>query len=193
MSKKTFFSLLVLAVMGVLSIWAFVMSKSMMGEVIITENENLGDEQVSITELVITETKEGQKFWEVYAESGYYNNGNNIALLENIKGNFYSDGSVVMSVASPKAEYNNDTKEIKLFGGAQAANNKDVYIDADEICWTGSKDEITAAGNVKIVNENEGLMTISDESSFDTDFTNIKLSGDASTYVYPTVYGNLKK
>ncbi len=193
MSKKTFFSLLVLAVMGILSIWAFVMSKNMIGQIEISDSEKLGDEQISIKELVITETKDGKKFWEVYADSGQYNNGNNIALLYNIVGNFYQEGNVVLSVVSPKAEYNNDTKEIKLFGGAEAANNKNVFLNAREIRWAGSKNEITAAGNVKIIKEDEGIMTISDKSIFDTDFKNIQLSGDASTYVYPTIYGNLKK
>ncbi len=182
-----------LAVLGILSIWAFIFSKNLMGDIKISEGEALGDEQVAIKELVITETKHGEKFWEVYADSGRYNNGNNIAVLQNITGNFYRNKRVVLSVISPKAEYNNNTKQVKLYGGAEAANNTDVYLNADEIIWTGSKNEITARGNVKIIKEKDGIMTISHESSFDTDFTNIKLSGDASTYVYPTIHGNLRK
>ncbi|OGI03366.1 MAG: LPS export ABC transporter periplasmic protein LptC [Candidatus Melainabacteria bacterium GWF2_37_15] len=192
MTKKSIFSLLILVILGTLSIWAFLFSKSLMGNVHISEEESVGDEQVAIKELVITETKNGQKFWEVYAETGHYDNGNNIAVLKNIAGNFYKDDGVVLSVQSPEATFNKDNKEIKLQGGAQAANNKGVYIRADEICWTGSKDEVTAKGNVKIIKE-DGLMTVSDESSFDTDFTNLKLSGNVNSYVFPTIYGNLKK
>lgn len=193
MTKKSLISLIVIIGMILLSLWAFIFSKNMMGDITVSGDESMGDEQITIKELVITETKEGKKFWEVYADSGRYNNGNDIAILNNITGNFYRDDEVVMSVLSPKAQFNNETKEIKLYGGAHAANDKDVYINADEILWAGSKDEITARGNVKIIKQEDGIMTVSDESKFDTDFTSMELSGDASTYVYPTVYGNLKK
>lgn len=192
MTKKTLISLIVIIIMILLSIWAFVFSKTMMGDVELNHDENMGDEQITIKELVITETKEGKKFWEVYADYGKYNNGNDVAVLNNITGNFYKDDEVVMSVMSPKALFNNLTKEVTLFGGAQAANNKNVYIQANEILWAGAKNEVTARGNVKIFKQEDGIMTESDESTFDTDFTNMELSGDANTYVYPTVYGNLK-
>ena len=68
-------------------------------------------------------------------------------------------------------------------GGAEAATNKEIFIEADEICWTGSKDNINANGNVKIIRDNQ-VMTVSDKSSFDTDFTNLEISGDSNTYVY---------
>ncbi|OGI00571.1 MAG: LPS export ABC transporter periplasmic protein LptC [Candidatus Melainabacteria bacterium GWF2_32_7] len=192
MTKKSIFSLLILVILGTLSIWAFLFSKSLMGNVHISEEESVGDEQVTIKELVITETRNGQKFWEIYAETGYYDNGNNIAVLKNIAGNFYKEDNVILSVISPEATFNNKNKEIKLHGGAQAANDKGVFIRADEICWAGSKDEVTAKGNVKIIKE-EGLMTVSDKSSFDTDFSNLKLTGNVNAYVFESIYGNLEK
>lgn len=193
MNKKTFFSLLILFTLGALSVGAFITSKNIMGNDTTVQPENQGDEQVSLKELVITETKDGKKFWEIYADSGNYNNGNNIAILQNIISNFYLEDKVVLSVSSPKAEYNYNTKAVKLFGGAKAANDKNVYITADQITWAGSKNKISALGNVKIIKQDDGLMTVSQKASFDTDFSGLELSGDANTYVYPSVYGNLKE
>ncbi len=183
MTKKTIFSLILLAVFGILSIFAFIVSKNIMKDINMSAHNPTSDEQITLKELIITETKEGQKFWEVYADSGYYNNGTDIAVLKNITGNFYKDGKIILSVASPIAVYNRKKKEITLKGGARAANDKGIYIKAEEICWTGANDEIKARGNVKIIRNNQ-VMTVSDESSFDTGFTNLEISGNANTYVF---------
>ena len=183
MTKKSIFSLVLLTFLALLSIGAFIISKNLMGSVNISENEEIGDEKINIKELIIIETKNGEKFWEIYADSGKYDNGTNIAVLSNIIGNFYKNEIVILSIVSPEAIYDSSKKEIKLQGGAEAANNKDIYIKADEICWSGAKDEITAKGDVKIIKENE-LMTISDESFFDSDFTNLKLSGNSNAYIF---------
>jgi len=183
MTKKIIFSLVLLAIFGILSIWAFVISKNIMGDTQVSGKNTSSEEQITMQELIITETKEGKKFWEVYADTGRFDKETEKAVLNNISANFYKKEEVVLSVAAPVAEYDSEKKEIRLKGGAEGANNKDIYIKADEICWTGSKDEIRAKGNVKII-RNDQVMTVSDESSFDTDFTNLKISGDANTYVF---------
>ncbi len=183
MTKRTIFSLILLFIFGILSIWAFVMSRNIMGSTKIAQKDSGAQEQVTLRELIIIETKNGKKFWEVYADSGRLDKLTDKAVLNNISANFYKEGEVILSVASPVAVYSSEEKEIRLKGGAEGANNKDVYIKADEICWAGSKDRIQAKGNVKII-RNDQVMTVSDESSFDTDFTNLKISGDANTYVY---------
>lgn len=183
MSKKTIFSVIFLIIFGILSIWAFMISKNIMGNTKITEENSEIDEQITLQELIIIETKDGRKFWEIYADSGQFDKGTEKATLNNISGNFYRDGKVVLSVTSPTAIYDSDKKEIKLKGGAQGANNKNIYIKAEEIRWAGAKDEIHATGNVKIIRGDQ-VMTISDKSTFDTDFTSLKLSGEANTYVF---------
>ena len=183
MSKKTLFSIILLGTFGFLCIWAFSTSKSILGETSLSQKNTPAGERINLKELIILETKEGQKFWEVYADSGYYEKAGDIAILKNISGNFFKDGKIVFSVASPEATYNNDRKEVTLKGGASAANDRNVYIEADEICWAGTKDKITARGNVKIM-RNDEFLTVSEESSFDTDFTNLELSGNSKTYVF---------
>jgi LPS export ABC transporter protein LptC len=185
MSPKTLFSILIIIILFSLSSWAYFASKNFLktSGAYQEKKSSPQDEEVSIKDLVITETKDGEKFWEIYAVSGEYTSTVNEANLKNILGNFYKGGKIVMSVKSPNAFYNSSKKEIILTGGVTAANDKNVLITAQQICWTGSNDKITAKGNVKITKGKE-LLTTSNESVFDTDFTYLKISGNSSTYVY---------
>lgn len=184
MNKRAIFSIIFLVAVIILSLWAFIMSGNILKKTEVAEKNDSGiSEEVTLRELVITETREGKKFWEVYADSGRYDNGSNVAILKNITGNFYDGDKVILSLASPTATYDNNTKEIKLQGGVEAMNDKNVYLRADEVSWKGAKNNIVASGNVKIIRENQ-VMTVSDKSVFNTDFSNLEISGNSNTYVF---------
>ncbi|HBG49363.1 MAG TPA: LPS export ABC transporter periplasmic protein LptC [Cyanobacteria bacterium UBA9971] len=186
MSKKTLTSIIILCVLTVLSVWVFFSDS---GEKVKPNPEtpsatkNVDNEQVKIIDIIITETTEGEKFWEVVASSANYDKGVDIATLQNVRGNFYKNNVVVLSVEAPLAIYNSAKKEVILKNGAKAANNKNVLITAKEICWAGKTDMITAKGNVKITQDDK-MLTTSDKSIFNSDFTNLKLSGNSNSYVY---------
>lgn len=186
MSKKTLISIIILCVLTILSVWVFFSDS---GENVKLNTEKSSsvkkteEEKVKVSDLIITETNEGKKFWEVVAASGNYDKGVDIITLKNIKGNFYKNNTVVLSVEAPLAIYNSVKKEVVLKNGARAANNKNVLITAGEICWAGKTDTITATGNVKIVQDDK-MLTTSDKSVFNSSFTRMKLSGNSNSYVY---------
>lgn len=187
MSKKTIISIAILCFLTILSMWVFFSDN---GKKIDTEPEKHttaekkpDEEQVKVTDLIITETNEGKKFWEVVATSGVYKKGIETATLSNIKGNFYKNDEVVLSVEAPLAIYDSVKKEVTLKNGARAANNKNVLITAREIQWAGKTDLITATGNV-IITQDDKMQTTSDKSVFNSDFTNLKLIGHSNSYVY---------
>lgn len=183
MSNKFIATLILLIALTALSIWVFFDTPQVEYNTEINSSNNNNSEKVNITDLIITETKNGKKFWEVYAEYGNYKNDRNIAVLSNITGNFYEDEIVVLSVKAPTALYDSNLREFILQNGAHAANNKNIVISAEEIRWIGTEDKIVAKGNVKIIKDAE-LLTTSDGSSFNTNFSNLKLTGNANTYVY---------
>lgn len=187
MSKKTLISIIILCVLTLLSVWVFFSDS---GEKVKLNTEkpssatkNTGDDKVKVTDLIITETNEGKKFWEVMAVNGNYDKGVDTMTLKNIKGNFYKNNVIVLSVEAPLAIYNSTKKEVILKNGARAANNKNVLITAREIRWAGKTDTITATGNVRITQDDK-MLTTSDKSIFNSDFTNLKLSGNSNSYVY---------
>lgn len=176
-----------MSILTLLSIWVFFSDS---GEKVKSNIENNAattqkqeDENVKVTDLIITETNEGKKFWEVVAESADYDKGAAAMTLNSIKGNFYKNNEIVLSVEAPLAIYDSAKKEVILKNGARAANNKNVLITAKEIRWAGTTDTITATGNVRITQDNK-MLTTSDKSVFNSDFTNLKLSGNSNSYVF---------
>lgn len=189
MSKKTIISIIILVFLSVLSVWVFFTDST--GKIKLNTDtpsssaskDDKDNEKVKVSDLIITETNEGKKIWEVIAVSGNYEKSMEKIVLKNVKGNFYKDSTVVLSIEAPVAIYDSVNKEVILKNGARALNNKNVLITANEICWAGSKDIITATGNVKITQDNK-LMTKSNKSVFNTSFTYLKLSGNSDSYVY---------
>lgn len=174
----------IIGILLILGIWAFITASNITRDVKLASNElDAEADKAKIEELIITETRDGEKFWEVYANSGQYDGNKKGARLTEVKGNFYKEGKVVLSFDAPEALYIEQNKEIKLTGGSRAATNEAIYITADEISWTGNKDEITATGNVKILKSKDFLIK-SDKSTFNTDFTNLKVMGNSQTNVY---------
>ena len=41
----------------------------------------LGKQQVTVHGLIVTETKDNKKYWEIYAEEGNYNDKDKVVLL----------------------------------------------------------------------------------------------------------------
>ena len=99
--KRTY----LIAVFGVI----FVMAWAFISAGIITANFNRAqikgkqDEQkVDARGIIITETKDGKKYFEIYGETGNYSNDHSVATLHNVIGNFYKDNKVAMSFQSSK-------------------------------------------------------------------------------------------
>ena len=188
MSKKLIIYISVIGIIILISGWAFVVSSQMTNSIKITNqddsnNSNDNTEKTTIKELVLTETKEGQKFWELYASSANINDESKQARLKNVIGNFYKNSKVVMSFTAPIAFYTDKTKDVKLWGGAKVVTDNNVTLLSKEMTWSGTQDLITATGNVKIINSDK-LVTKSNVCVFNKEFTKVKVTGNSQTNVY---------
>jgi LPS export ABC transporter protein LptC len=144
------------------------------------ENQPIIDENAAVQELVLTESKNGKKFWELYASSGNYDTASEQVNLKNVKGNFYKNNKVVLSFDSPFATYYDKNKEVKLYGGARVATDKKIYITAKELYWKGKDELIIAKKNVKIRKSSELLVT-GNESHYSIKLAKIKMIGRVNT------------
>lgn len=184
MSKKSILFAIIILILIALSYWAYSTSGNITDNAgKISQNTSPDSEKVNIEDMVITETREGQKFWEIYAESGRYENNANQAILSNIKGNFYKNGKVVLSFEASQGTYNGKSKEVKLIGGIKALTDKDIFIEAKELGWIGHTDKMTAKGNVKI-RKGADFLTFADAATFTTAFSDVKVQGHSQTNVY---------
>ena len=117
MSKKRKASVVAFLAFVLLIMWAFIAAG------IITHNFNRSQlqtdkdrQEAAIHGIILTETKDKNKYWEIYGENGNYDSKNGIAMLENVIGNFYDENNEVsMSFESSKGTYNENKKQIILY------------------------------------------------------------------------------
>ncbi len=181
--KQTIYLILGLVVVAVLA-WAFI------GAEIITRNFNreqlIGTEnrqELDISSIILTETKEDKKYWEIYAEKGYYNSDNKVVILENITGNFYSNNEVSMSFESSKGTYNEEKSQIILYNNTHIVIKDGTSLYADRLVWSGSDKDIIADGNIKI-KRNRQLLSTAKKAIINPDYSDFKIIGKTVTKLY---------
>lgn len=181
--RKIIYLSLILAVVSVLA-WAFISAG------IITHNFNrdqlVGKEnsqQLDISSIILTETKEDKKYWEIYAETGYYNSDSKVGMLNNVTGNFYKDNEVSMSFESSKGTYNEVKKQIILYQNTHIVIKGGISLYADRLTWSGTDKDIIAKGHVKI-NRNNELVATAEEAVITPDYAKFKIVGHSVTKLY---------
>ena len=140
-------------------------------------------EYAKVHDVVITETKDGIKDWEIYAATGEYDTKKVKATLTDIVGNYYKNKEVIMSFTAPKGIYDSSTKEISLLDGVRVIGKDNMELTADKIYWITSENKIHAQGNV-ILNKNDEMIALSDKASTTTDLKFIEIMENAEVRVY---------
>ena len=181
--KKKAYIIAGLAIVFVM-VWAFVSA----GVITSNFNRNLvktgaDSQKVDALSLIITETKEGSKYFEIYGESGNYSNDHSIATLNNVVGNFYKDGEVAMSFQSTKGEYNEKERTITLYNHTYIVLKDETSLETDKLTWYGSDKETVAEGNVKIKKSKEMIAT-ADKCVIGVGYENFKIIGKTQTKIF---------
>lgn len=184
--KRKAYILALVTVIGIL-VWAFVSAG------IITHNFNRNQlstqedkQEALINGLILTETKEAEKYWEIYGETGTYNSTNEIALLDNVIGNFYDENNTVaMSFESSHGTYNSKKNEIILYEHTKIVLKDGTCLFADKLVWSGSQNPVRARGNVIIIRNQEFYAT-ANEIEISPDYSSFKIIGHAVSKIYDT-------
>ena len=174
------------AIVGLL-LWAFISAG------IITHNFNRAQlstdkdrQEALISGIILTETKDEKKYWEIYGETGRYDSKNGVAMLNNVIGNFYDDkNEVSMSFQSTNGTYNSVKKQITLYDDTFIVIKDGTTLEADRLVWSGNDEPIIATGNVKIT-RNERLLTLADKVEISPDYEHFKVSGNTVSKIYDT-------
>ncbi len=181
--KKRSYFIAIFAVIFVMA-WAFISAG------LITANFNRAqlkgnqDEQkVDAVGIIITETKDGNKYFEIYGETGHYSNDHSIATLHNVIGNFYKDNEVAMSFQSSKGTYDEKTGVITLYENTYIVLKDNTSLNTDKLIWSGSDKETVAEGNVLIKKNNEMIAT-AQKGIIGADYEKFKIIGKTQTKIY---------
>ena len=168
-----------------LLIWAFISAG------IITHNFNRSQLQTDqnrqealIHGIILTETKNEEKYWEIYGESGKYDSKNGIAMLNNVVGNFYDEhNEVSMSFESSKGTYNENKGQIILYDDTFIVLKDLTTLRANKLEWSGKDVPIVAEGNVRITRKKD-LIATANKVVISPEYDKFKIIGNAVSKVY---------
>lgn len=183
MKKGTKFSIIFIVLLLLLGIVAFVFAGKWTKDFQKYLTSQGSVEYAKANDIVITETKDGIKYWEMYAATGEYDAENVQATLTDIVGNYYQNNEVVMSFIAPTGVYNSNTKEISLLGNVKIVGKENAEITANKISWVFTENIIKAEGNVVISKKGE-LVALSNKATVTTDFKNIEILENAELRIY---------
>lgn len=181
--KKRTYLLAGLAVIFVMG-WAFISAALITANYTRAQLKGVPDEQkVDAEGIIITETKDGGKYFEIYGETGNYSNDHSIATLHNVIGNFYKEGKVSMSFQSSKGTYNEKTKEIILYENTYIVLEDSTSLNTDKLIWSGSDKDTLAEGHVVIKKNNEMIAT-AERGVISAGYEKFKIMGKTTTKLY---------
>ena len=168
----------------ILCTWAFVsagtITKSFKTKII---EQTYKNKEANIESLLVTETKDGEKLFELYAEKGRYTDTDNIVLLLDLIGNFYDNNKVKASFKADQGTYNTTTKQIILKENVLIVYEDGINISTDMLIYSGKKEDILAKGNVRIEKPNEAVIMGSD-AVLEGDHSDFHIKGRTKTQFY---------
>lgn len=164
-------------IMAMILLWAFLSAGFLTNGFSRSSIKKGNDRQeLEVESMILTETKEDTKYWEIYGETGIYKSDEKIALLKNVIGNFYKNNEVTMSFESSQGTYNEEKNQIILYNETYIVMKDGVTLNADRLIWSGSDKPIVATGNIKVNKHNE-FVALGDEIIISPDYNNFKLKG----------------
>ena len=140
-------------------------------------------QEAAISGIILTETKDHTKYWELYGESGSYDSKNQIAMMDNVIGNFYKDNEVAMSFQSSKGTYNTEKKIIVLYEDTFVVMKDGTTLKADQLRYPGNDKPILAYGNVQITRGKQFLAQ-ANEIEISPNFDSFKINGNTTSKIY---------
>lgn len=181
--KKRTYIAVILVLVGILA-WAFITAGVITHDFNRKQVQAQGDEQEAVVQgIILTETKEEQKYWEIYGDTGKWDSANGVAQLNGVIGNFYKDNEVSMSFESSKGTYNSKEGDITLYSDTFIALKDEITLKADKLHWLNSHSPIVAEGHIKIQKGRE-LLSTADKIIINPDYSSFKIVGHTVSKVY---------
>ena len=181
--KKRLYVITALSIVGIL-LWAFISAKVITHDFNRQQVAGKQDEQKALIHgVILTETKNDQKYWEIYGDTGRWDSNNGEAQLDGVLANFYKDNEVSMSLKSSKGSYNSNTKAITLYEDTLIVLKDGITLNADKLVWLNSHSPIVAEGHVKINKENR-LISTADKITISPNYESFKIEGNTVSKVY---------
>ncbi|MGM9994681.1 MAG: LPS export ABC transporter periplasmic protein LptC [Candidatus Avigastranaerophilus sp.] len=183
-SKRNIAYIVLFSAIIIACLWAFisagVITKSFKNKLI---DQTYKNKEATIESLLVTETKDGEKLWELYADKGMYSDSNSIVFLEDIIGNFYDNKAVKASFKADKGTYNATKKEIILYDNVILVYTDGTNIRAEKIIYAGKGKDVVAQGNIRIERPDEAII-MGTKAILKGDFSDFNIEGRTESHFY---------
>lgn len=181
--KKRLYGIILLG-LGLVLAWAFITAGIITHDFNRKQLQTNGDEQEALANgVILTETKNDQKYWEIYGENGKWDSSMGVAQLNSVVGNFYKDNEVSMSFESSKGTYNSKEGNITLYEDTFIALKDGITLSADKLNWYNSHTPVVAEGHIKIQKGGE-LLSTADKIIISPDYSSFRIEGNTVSKVY---------
>ncbi len=181
--KKRLYVIISLSIAAVL-LWAFISARVITHDFNRQQVEGKQNEQKALVHgVILTETKNDQKYWEIYGDTGRWDSVNGEAQLDGVLANFYKDNEVSMSLRSSKGTYNQNTKAITLYEDTLIVLKDGITLNADKLVWLNSESPIVAEGHIKIQKDTQ-LVSTADKITISPTYESFKIEGNTVSKVY---------
>lgn len=182
--KRKAYLLAFLTIAGILA-WAFISAG------IITHNFNRSQlsvdkdrQEALINGIILTETKNERKYWEIYGETGSYDSTTGVAMLNNVIGNFYDENNEIsMSFESSHGTYNSEKSQIILYENTHVVIKDGTSLRTRRLTWSGADKPVIAKGDIKIT-RNQELYATADTVEISPNYEHFKIIGHAVSKLY---------
>ena len=183
-NKKRFGYTFLLVFIAAACFWAFVsagvMTKSFKKKII---SQTYANKEANIESLLVTETEDGAKLWELYADEGVYNETDKVVVLHDLTGNFYEGDIVKASFRADTGTYNTVTKQVILFNNVLMVYNDGTSVSTERFIYSGKDKDIIAEGNVRIEKPNEAVV-MGNKAILSKDYKDFNIEGRTETHFY---------
>jgi LPS export ABC transporter protein LptC len=146
-------------------------------------DKSFNNKEANIESLLVTETKDGQKLWELFADEGNYTDSNNIVLLQHLIGNVYDGDIVKASFKADEGTYNATKKQIILYNNVLLVYLDGTNVSAERIVYSGKDEDIIAEGNVRIEKPNEAVI-MGNKAVLSSNYSDFHIQGRTQTQFY---------
>ena len=95
-----------------------------------------------------TETKDGQKEWELEADSAQYFKNDNLTAFENVKVIFYSKNGVNYTLTGREGRLRNDSKDMDIVGDVVVTSTDNYQLKTDSLQYIAGVRQISTKDKV---------------------------------------------
>ena len=134
---------------------------------------------VLINSTIEQSSAQGEVLWRISADKAVYAEDNQTANLENITGNLFEKGEIILKIVAEKGKVTKDGQRIYLQGGIIALDPRNnAELKGEEVIWKPEEHILIMTGKDRVNANHEDLVISSNQVKYNTENQILELEGN---------------